>query len=249
MAQLAEAYFHVRRVSLSVVELKQLGDDASKIAAKTALEFFPPDTILDVRLAEGSVRGWITVIGALTIPIYGVVADYKGFKESVTEIISDGRKFSELVTESITSAKELEGARIYRRERRTKTPGKIKRIIEKRQWLEEHRRQLSAGDAAHVDHEIEQMLQSVLADIEPAARAAMREALGEDVPHIPLSEEARIAVRPTRGVQEPLLLRLDSTEPAPETDYHRRFKLSDWATDDDPPPSPGRALLPPIERN
>jgi hypothetical protein len=226
MTQIAEAYFHVRRVSLSAVELEKLGNDASRFAAEIAKAIYPPDTILDVRLEDGSVKGWVTVIGVIAYHAYGIIADYSSFKQSVPEIVNDARKFSSRFNERITSTEELRGGRIYRLERRTKTPGKIKRLLDKREWLERHRSQLSESDVERLELEIERILQEVLADIEPGSRAALRQALGEEEPRLPPREAMRVALPSSRQQQAPLFVE-DLTEAAPGADYHRRFKLSD----------------------
>lgn len=225
MTEIAEAYFHLRRVELSPDELQRLGDQASALAALTANDLFPPETIIDVRLEEGSLKGWITAIGLLTV--YGHIADYKGFKESVAEMVSDARAFSEAVSSKIFSQKELKGSVIYRQERRTKTPGRIKRVIQKREWLDDHRAQLSKADVEAMNYEIERLLQLVLADVEPSERAALRRVLGEQEPHLPRPEGPRVALPPTRLEQVVMFDPGYEVGPEAGADYHRRFRLSD----------------------
>lgn len=227
MTEVAEAYFHLRRLDLTNEQVRQVGDLASILAAQTAATIFPPDTIIDVSLEEGSLKGWIKVIGVLGIT-YGVLADYKGFKESIREIIDDGRTFSEAVTEKLlSSAQELKGAYVYRRERRTKTPGKIKRVIQKREWLEEHRRQLSVTDIQRESYEIERLLQQILADIEPEHRTTVRNLLGEDKPSPAPSAHARALPPPGRSEQSGLFVGGEVVDERFHADYHRRFLLSD----------------------
>lgn len=227
MTQIAEAYFHLKRVELSQDEVQIFGDKVSALAALTAIDLFPPDSVIDVRLEEGSLKGWVLVIGTLALQTYGHVADYKGFKESISEIVSDAKGFSEAVSSKIFSQKELEGSIIYRRERRTKTPGRIKRIIQKREWLDAHQSQLSQSDVARLNYEIEQLMQMVLADIPPGDRAGLRKALGEQKPKTPPVEQRRVAIPLTRPEQVGLFDsgRSDGTEV--EADYHRRFLLSE----------------------
>lgn len=227
MTEIAEAYFHFRRVDLSPDQLQKLGDAASELSAVTAIGLFPPETIIDVRLEQGSLKGWVTLIGALTV--YGHIADYKGFKESIAEIVSDGRAFSDAISRQVSSRKELEGSFIYRQERRTKTPGKIKRIIQKREWLDAHKFQLTKADIARLNYEIERLLQSALSDIEPGERASLRKILGEEEPHLPPSDAPRFALPPPRLEQGGMFEIDGDTEEQIGSDYHRRFRLSDGA--------------------
>lgn len=225
MAQLAEAYFHLKRIDLDRKALWSLGDYLSETSREVALQHFPDECELTVHLSPGSLRGWLRIGVALTV--YGAVADYKSFKESIPEIISDGQKFSQRVFDLLPRRPEISGAVIYRQERRTKTIGQIKRLIERRDRLERNRSQLSTDIVRQEEIEIERLLQRILVDIEPSERAVLRKLLGEVDPTLPVEEIPRVAITQPRSRQEPLfqdsMYHLVDTPP----DYHRQFRLSE----------------------
>lgn len=225
MTQIAEAYFHVKEFNPSEVDLLTLGDAAALIAAQTALPIFDPSAIIDVRLAEGSVKGWIKVATVLTI--YSSVADYKGFKESIVEIVHDSKRFSGLFIEKLSQSGQIKKGYMYRVERRTKTPGRIKKIIEKQEWLERHKSALRTSQIYQIEIEIEKMLQLVLLDLDPSDRAAIRKVLGREVPRLPIPEESRHIIGTRQSDLSGVLFDLSPEEPAGLADYHARFRLRD----------------------
>jgi hypothetical protein len=225
LTKLAEAYFHLKDVNLSQDSLNSFGNFTSLVSAQVASGIFHPDSMIEVRLSEGSIKGWVTVTGL--VMTYGVIADYKGFKESIVEIHSDAKKFGNYVTEEIFKSKDLKGSHIYRIERRTKTPGRIKRLIDRREWLDAHSNQLSIGQVQQENIEIERLLQQILVDIAPSERAVIRNALGEFVPHLPPTVAPRVVLPLRREEQIPLMDGDQVSASDPVADYLRRFRLSD----------------------
>ncbi len=229
MAEIAQAYFHLKGIHLSEPSLREVGDRVSYMAAEFASGKFPPETLVDVRLSEGSLKGWIG-LGAAALMAYGTIADYKGFKESISEIVSDGRYFSSALLDAVPKIPELGGARVYRMERRTRTPGRIKRLIERRERLESNRRELPTHVARQEDIEIEHLLQQILVEIDPSERRVLRKLLGEENPSIPIQESSRVAIRSQRSTQVPMFGGLMGAVGDPPADYIRRFLLSDGPT-------------------
>lgn len=228
MSQIAEAYFHLKRIRATDVRLQSIGDFASRIAAEAALGHFSDDSVIEVRISEGSLKGWILVIGILSLEIYGKIADYKGFKDSIAEINSDARSFSDTVLRKVLSSDEVRGATIYRTERRTKTPGRIKRLIERREWLEAHRRQLPPNVVEQEEMDIEKLLQKILIDLEPSQQQILREILNENSPHLPIPELPKAAL-PIARREKPLIFEgMEAVGGAQLDDYVGRFRLSDW---------------------
>jgi hypothetical protein len=229
VTKIAEAYFHIKQVKLTSARLEELGYLTSEIAFNTAKYIFSPETIIEVRLSDGSLKGWVGLTSSLTIALgmYGAIANYKGFKESISEIKSDAIWFGNIVSEKFVSESNLNGGYLYRKENRTKTPGKIKRLIDRRERLEKNRQSFSDSIIKSENIEIERMLQKILEDVDPSERASVRKLLGEDTPTLPLPEAPRLVLNPTREEQFQILR--DSSKPAlePVPDYLHRFKLSD----------------------
>jgi len=81
-------------------------------------------------LEEGSLKSRIPV-GAALLAIYGGVADYKGFKESIVAMCDDARDFAVDVFGPFSDKAGVPTKDIYRFERRLKTPGKLYRITKR----------------------------------------------------------------------------------------------------------------------
>lgn len=247
LTQVAEAYFHLKRVKLSLNKLEELGDLTATLAAEAANSLYPPDSIIEVRLAEGSLKGWASVTIAGMLSVYGFVANYKGFKEGVFEMTADAKRFGDAVIERFADRSNLPGAYVYRKERRTKTPGRIKRLIDKREWLEAHKAQLPRAVVEEQSIEIERLLQLILADLEPSERAALRSALQEDEPVFPVHDEMRVALPIRRTEQFSMFDGASGPEQVQLPDYLRRFRLSDGPRLAAPDLQRGQLLLPPPE--
>lgn len=228
MTQVAEAYFHLKRVELTPLKLQELGDLTAVLAAEAARSLFPPESVIDIRLSEGSLKGWATVTAASMLGVYGFVADYKGFKEGIGEITSDAKRFGEAVIEGFTSKSDLKGAYVYRKERRTKTPGRIKRLIEKQEWLEEHKSQLPKHVVEDERLEIERLLQVILSDLEPAEQITLRGILQGSEKPPPVPDKARVGLSSISDRHQLTMLQTDAdSHPDHIPDYLRRFRLAD----------------------
>ena len=138
MAHLAQTYVHLRPYELNAEIVQRLGAAIQESAEAAARRFYRGDVTIDVDIEEGSGRFWATVYGGITaLHIgYGVVADYKGFKESVAEIVQDARWFGDYMIDAVTHQAKASDKQLFRTERRLQTPGKLKRVTEKLEKLE-----------------------------------------------------------------------------------------------------------------
>lgn len=228
MTQVAEAYFHLKRVSLTPAKLEELGDLTATLAAEAANALYPPDSIIEVRLAEGSLKGWASVTIAGMLSVYSFVANYKGFKEGIGEMNADAKRFGDAVIEKFADKSDLPGAYVYRKERRTKTPGRIKRLIEKQEWLEEHKAQLPKHVVEDERLEIERLLQIILSDLEPAEQITLRGILQGSGKPPPAAGKARVGPSPISDMHQLMMLKADpGGDPDYIPDYLRRFRLAD----------------------
>src|SRR5262249_43360679 len=94
----------------------------------------PSRTTVD--LEAGSLKARITVIGSIVVFLYTVIADYKGFKEGIGELCKDAREYAYDVCGGVlqlTGASEKEVVKI---EKRTMTPGRVSRVIDRLEKLE-----------------------------------------------------------------------------------------------------------------
>lgn len=239
MAQLAEAYFHLKSFPASDDDLQRLGREVTSIAAEAASNLFRPDSEIEVRLESGSLKGWAKVLNRALV-IYGIVAGYKGLKESTTELVQDARTFGGFVIETVLQENNVPPRDVISTERRTKTPGKLLRVLKAREWLESHRTQLDPAAIHRETARIEGLTEKVLEDLEPEEQRALRDLLEGDVTKVsePKPERHPSEPEPT-AIDEKARqaeLSLGPESPAPEHDentreFYTRFRLSDWTAD------------------
>ncbi|QND70755.1 hypothetical protein [Tardiphaga robiniae] len=136
MAQIAEAYIHFRPYSSGGRKAELLGKYAEKIAVQVASEIYGGDVLVHIEMEEGSLKTRMAVATIAALAIYGHVADYKGFKESIGEMCADAREFAVDVCGPFSRKAGVELGDIYRFERRLKTPGKLYRIASSLEKLE-----------------------------------------------------------------------------------------------------------------
>ena len=94
MTNLAQAYIHLKPYPASERKIRSLGRYATRVAIKAAADIYGGGVEVEVQIEEGSLITRITVAGSLLLGAYSVIADYKGFKESVVEMCDDAREFA-----------------------------------------------------------------------------------------------------------------------------------------------------------
>jgi hypothetical protein len=129
MTEIAQAYFHFQPLVVERADLARYGRVAEEIARIVGERRLPFHTELTVVLERGSLRGWITaaIFSGLFAAYHGI-ADYKGFKEGLGEMVSDAQSFSGAFNKKFISD-NVAFESVFRTERRTKTPGKILRAL------------------------------------------------------------------------------------------------------------------------
>lgn len=230
MAKVAEAYFHLKPFVIAESSLDGLGSSASRTAASAAIGIYPPETELIVKLSVGSLRGWATVIVSLEAMLasYNFIANYKGFKEGVSEIIIDGRQFSAYFNEHFLSETVKSPKAIYRTERRSKTPGKLLRAARRLDWIEEHGSQLPAKFIEQEKAHITKMLQEAMEDLNEDDQRLVRRYLKPTDKKDQVPDEPRTAIRKEIVAQLPLFVEPEVAEGATPPDYLARFRLCDF---------------------
>lgn len=237
MAQLAEAYFHLKSFPVSEEDLQRLGREVTAIAAEAASGLFRSDFEIEVRLESGSLKGWAKVLNGLLV-VYGVAAGYKGLKESAVEMVHDAQTFGGVVIEKVLQQNDVPPRNVLRTERRTKTPGKLLRALKAREWLESHRTQLDPAAIRRETARIEALTERVLQDLKPEERRVVRELLEDDAASAydrkperhPSPEPPRIAIDETTRQSE---LFFDDElhwhgHDENKREFYTRFRLSDW---------------------
>lgn len=165
MPDLAQAYLHLKpfEVNENYLELGHLADQVAYHIAKQVYAF---DVEVSVNLEPGSLRAWITAISAGSVlAVYGAIADYKGFKESVAELYMDAREFGHLFISEFSGQLGVKKDQIFRAERRTKTPGKIIRALHRLEQLEKEVQDLSPKQVQEQIKLIREQLDDGLSDL------------------------------------------------------------------------------------
>lgn len=148
MAQLAQAYLHLKPYKASRKKLSTLVKVAEALSADAAKQIYDGGVTIDVELEEGSLVVRITVIGLLAghlaLESYSKIADYKGFKESIVELCNDAREFAVDVCEPFQKKAGATKEQVYRFERRLKTPGKLNRLVQRLAHIENSIEELSS---------------------------------------------------------------------------------------------------------
>jgi hypothetical protein len=172
VAQLAQAYLHLKPYTASIRKLKALGKAADTLASDAAKRIYDGGVIIDVELEDGSLIVRVTVIGLLTghlaLEVYGKVADYKGFKESVVELCGDAQEFAVDVCEPFRKKAGATEEQVYRFERRLMTPGKLNRLAKRLQRLENSVAALSPRDMQKELSEANREFSKIIKDLTPA---------------------------------------------------------------------------------
>jgi hypothetical protein len=218
LVQLAQTYIHLKPYRVSRKRLNSLGRRAQKIAVKTALEVYGGGVTVDVRLEEGSLRTWVSVAGVLAV--YGAIADYKGFKESIQEMCKDAREYSVDVCGAFTEAAKVNKGQVYRVERRLKTPGKINRVLKKIEQLDKAAETMGTDKLQDQLKDVQDELQAIQSELSEEDRKKMRQALiFENLPMLRerprnrRAEPAKAAKKPDEE-EEPFLMDIEpSTDP------------------------------------
>ncbi|MCK9916270.1 hypothetical protein MXD81_44675 [Microbacteriaceae bacterium K1510] len=166
MAQVAQAYFHFHTV-LPSRELRRFGRQIDKASRRAALRNFETTVLINVEIVEGSLIGRITayagIIGLVTTPI----ANYKGVKDSIKEMYSDARSFGSEVVDRAVDLAGVSEKQVYRVERRTKTVGRLARLLNDIERLESSVDNLTPKQMKQELGRINNELEAVAADLDP----------------------------------------------------------------------------------
>ncbi len=239
MSRLAEAYFHLKPFKVSEDEMQRLGREVSSIAAAAALSLFEPECEIEVRLESGSLKGRAQVIGGIALLAYGTIAEYKDFREGVGLLVEDAQKFGGAVIEKSLEVAHVTPQQVFRVERRKKTPGKILKLLRRREWLRAHRSQLAPDAIAQELKAIGALDREVLADLEPEEQRVFEKVIRDDeAPDAPAKEPEPEAVEERRkqpghieGPPDLFTVQLPpvSVSTLAQPDFYARFRLGEWA--------------------
>jgi hypothetical protein len=93
MAQLAQAYVHLRRYEAGAERMLELGEATKAAGVEAAIAIYHGNVWVDIRIDEGSIFMRAGVLGA--VAWIGLLSGYKGLKESAVEAVHDARRAAE----------------------------------------------------------------------------------------------------------------------------------------------------------
>src|SRR5262249_24416733 len=175
-------YIHLRPYELTQGRLNELGPATELVAREVAQRVYQIEVTLDVLLEGGSLWVRIRVVGSIFLTVYGAIADYKGFKDSISELCKDAREFGYDVCGEVLKLTGASEKQILRVEKRTMTPGRLSRVIQSVEKLKTE----STVDALQRDRELTKILRELRA-IRRGLNGARGRAFGKGVPGKPIS--------------------------------------------------------------
>lgn len=124
MARLGQAYIHLRPYELDAETIQRLGRLVQASAEEAVRRFYRGGVTVEIDIQEGSGKFWASVVGGFTLlhVVYGVIADYKGFKDGIAEIVHDTRAFGDFMIDAVTHGAQASDGQIFRTERRLHLP-------------------------------------------------------------------------------------------------------------------------------
>jgi hypothetical protein len=204
-AKLAEAYFRLG-INVTETDRRLLREFLQSRCSEYATGLFRQEPSFDVRIEEGSLRGWVAAAGC----IYAAVVSYGEFRTGLDYIVNDSRVFCERALVEVCKS-GVQNDKILRAERRLGVPGKIRRIFSEIDALNSYGQDLPKAEYKKRLNKIRDELKKILdqtvdeneaklisENIEQAIHAPSPGRL--PFPSLPASE--RVALRP----QEPRLI-------------------------------------------
>jgi hypothetical protein len=201
MAQLAQAYVHLRRYDADPQRLWQLGESTKASAVEAVQQVYRGNVWVDIRIDEGSVFLRAGVLGA--IAWLGLFGNYKGFKDSAVEAVHDAKVFSEWISKTFIEEARPKQSQIFRVERRTKTPGKILRLSKRLEELNQVLPRLSKRVREQQLEAIQKQFDEIKKDLSEEETKRLGKALrfenvpplDEQIPTDEIPDEPRVAIR------------------------------------------------------
>jgi hypothetical protein len=221
-------------------DVQRLGREVANLAAIAAVRFNRPDCVIEVDAEGGSLTSRARVVAATLFVAYGAIADYGGFKEGIVEITHDAHAFAEYVSDAFMGANNVPPTSVRRIERRTKTPGRLLRIMKRREWLNRHRDQLNTEQVRSATAAIEKLTGRALEDLTLEERPVVEKLLAsgaqkvsDQEPEKPLADEVeRVALE--ERTRQPVLFDFGPGTHTDKDEFHTRFRLSDWQREHPP---------------
>lgn len=194
MADIAQGYLHLEPIALHRSPT-EIGGALISDATEIAREIYDFDTLINVRIEEGSFKTWITVT-SLLFNVYSGISDYDDFKRNAISLYEDAIDFGEKANTAIQHAFGARDGAIIHKERRTKSSGKIYRIIKRIDRLKENKDRLSPRDVEQELQKIQIYLRSLAKDMDDDEINFIKNELKIPQPKAPAPETPKYILKP-----------------------------------------------------
>lgn len=167
MAQLAEAYVHLRPFYISEERLEQLGRATDELARVAALRIYAQQIFIEVELIEGTLWGKIKLAGGVFVTATTLYASYGGLIDTTERLCKQANLFGDYVCSSFIKEAGATPQQVARVERRTKTPGKLLRALRRLERLDRAAATMSKEAIESELHEARAQLNGAIYDLSP----------------------------------------------------------------------------------
>src|SRR5258708_6117312 len=167
MAQLAEAYIHLRPFYISAERLEELGRATDEFARAAALRIYSQPIEIEVELIEGTLWGKIKVTGQVFVTTTAVYASYAGALDTTERLCKQANLFGDYVCSSFIKEAGVTPQQVARVERRTKTPGKLLRALRRLEQLDKAAATMSKEAIEGELHKATAQLSGAIHDLSP----------------------------------------------------------------------------------
>ncbi len=177
MTVLAQTYLHLA-VNPSPRQIVETSAYLQYLGANSANEHFRQEVELDFRIEQGSLKGWLTVVGGLSVAL----GNYGSLREGIDYAVKDSREFSEWIIKQFKSEVAMPPEALYRSERRLGVAGKIQRLYP----LLEETTDLIAGrqkaEALKRLQQVQDQIQKITAEISESGQTKLLQEIEKIIP-------------------------------------------------------------------
>ena len=117
---------------------------------------------ISVRIEEGSLTIWVTILGTLL----NALIFYGSIRSGIDQLVKDIRNISQFLIEKFFDEISIPEEEIYRLERRLGVPGKIQRLFKKIDRLEKNDRLGTTGESSSVMKKMKKEIFQILKEME-----------------------------------------------------------------------------------
>jgi hypothetical protein len=202
--QIVEVYFHLKPHEVSRDAKERLGATLNEVAYVATQRFFGGGCYVEVRIEEGSTKGWIVLTGHILLTVYGGIADLQSFKSQIWAWKGDAEMFAETVVQHLKYGEDPR-VRIARTERRFKTTGKLDKVATLAMELKDNGHRMTRQEYCDALDALKSTLAAIQRDVDDNEMRRLLEIVSFETLHErgPLREEPLDLFVPGSGLRRP----------------------------------------------